>query len=306
VPDAVPDTVSDSVSDAAESGPSGNGSGAAAPVRREPSRADRDMRGYVRRQRQVERGLAIGVPVLIVLAWWGGTATGAIDTRFFPSPSTVWDTAWELIREGELQEQVWVTTKRVIPGFLLGVVTGGAVGVLLGVSRLSRAALEPTLSALYTVPKLAFLPALLLIFKFGDTPKILVVAITVFFFMWISTMTAVATVPAGYREALQSFGASRWQMFRHVLLPASLPQIFVAMRLSAGISVLTIVGVEFVQGGTGIGDLIWKSWQMFLPGRTYVGIVTVALFGLVFSMLIQLAGRRCTPWAPNERAIGPQ
>jgi sulfonate transport system permease protein len=264
------------------------------------------MRGYVRRRRQLERSLAVGVPVLIVLAWWGGTAGGAIDTRFFPSPSTVWDTAWELISDGELQDQVWVTTKRVVPGFLLGVVTGGAVGVLLGVSRLTRAALEPTLSALYTVPKLAFLPALLLIFKFGDTPKILVVAITVFFFMWISTMTAVATVPSGYREALQSFGASRWQMFRHVLLPASLPQIFVAMRLSAGISVLTIVGVEFVQGGTGIGDLIWKSWQMFLPGRTYVGIVTVALFGLVFSMLVQLAGRLCTPWAPNERAIGPQ
>jgi ABC-type nitrate/sulfonate/bicarbonate transport system permease component len=277
-----------------------------APVRREPGRADQDMRGYVRRQRRVERSLAVGVPLLLVLAWWGGTTTEAIDTRFFPSPSTVWDTAWELISDGELQEQVWVTTRRVVPGFLLGVVTGVAVGVALGVSRLARAALEPTLSALYTVPKLAFLPALLLIFKFGDTPKILVVAITVFFFMWISTMTAIATVSHGYREALQSFGATGWQMFRHVLLPASLPQIFVAMRLSAGVSVLTIVGVEFVQGGTGIGDLIWKSWQMFLPGRTYVGIITVALFGLVFSMIVQFIGRRCTPWAPDERVIGPQ
>lgn len=280
--------------------------GAPPPVRRVPGRADIDMRGYVRRQRRIERSLAVGVPVLIVLAWWGGTAGGAIDTRFFPSPSTVWDTAWELIREGELQDQLWATTRRVIPGFLLGVASGVAAGVLLGMSRLARAALEPTLSALYTVPKLAFLPALLLIFKFGDTPKILVVAITVFFFMWISTMTAIATVSAGYREALQSFGANRWQMFRHVLLPASLPQIFVAMRVSAGVSVLTIVGVEFVQGGTGIGDLIWKSWQMFLPGRTYVGIVAVALFGLVFSMIVQFMGRLSTPWAPNERVIGRQ
>jgi sulfonate transport system permease protein len=277
------------------------------PIVRQPGRAEVDSRRFHRRQRLVEVSLAITVPVVLVAVWeWGGHADW-YDTRFFPRPSRVWTTGVDLVRDGELPTEIWRTTKRILAGYALGVAVGFLAGVLLGMSRLVRAALEPTLNALYTVPKLALLPAfLLLLGTRNDNAKIALIAVTVFFFMWISTMAAIMTVSEGYREALVSFGANPWQLLRHVLLPASLPQVFVAMRLSAGVAVLSIVGVEFVTGGGGMGSLIWKSWQLFLPAKTYVGIVTVALMGLVFSVIVQWIGRRLTPWAPSQRVIGRQ
>lgn len=97
----------------------------------------------------------------------------------------------------------------------------------------------------------------------------------------------------------QSLRANRWQTFRHVVFPASLPQIFVALRLTAGASILVLVAVEFVQGQEGLGYLIWNSWSLFLADRMYVGIVVVAVAGALFTMLVAAVGRRVARWAPD-------
>ena len=136
-------------------------------------------------------------------------------------------------------------TRRILYGYLIGTASGIIVGFLTGAHRLLRAALEPLLSSLYTVPKLALLPIFLTVFGFGEKAIVMLIATTVFFFVWISTMAAVVGVADGYREAARSFGVSPWQMFRHVLWPASLPAIFVGMRIAAGVSVLMLIGVEF-------------------------------------------------------------
>src|SRR5207245_2099409 len=152
-----------------------------------------------------------------------------------------------------------------------------AVGLIMGMARTIRAAFEPLLTALFTVPKLALLPLLLLILGIGEAPKRFFIGITVFFFMWIATMTAIMSVSESYREPARAFGATRRKMLRHVLIPASLPQVFVGLRLCAGISVALMAYVEFLQGFDGIGHLIWYSWSLFLAARMYVGIVTVGL-----------------------------
>src|SRR5690606_23062789 len=132
----------------------------------------------VRRRRLLEISLAIAVPVVLIGLWeWGGYRDW-YDTRFFPRPSTIWSEGVDLIRDGKLQEEVWITTKRVLLGFGLGAVVGFLAGVILGMSRLTRAALEPTLNALYTVPKLALLPAFLLLFGTrNDNAKIVLIAV---------------------------------------------------------------------------------------------------------------------------------
>jgi sulfonate transport system permease protein len=171
----------------------------------------------------------------------------------------------------------------------------------MGSVRLLRRALEPTLDALYVVPKLALLPVLLNMFGLGEGPKVALVAVTVFFFVWIGTMTAVMAVPEGYRETGAAFGASRAQMFRHVLVPGALPQIVVSLRVAAGVAVLVIVAAEFIVGDSGLGYLIFNSRALFINDRMYVGIVVVALFGVAFSELIRALGRLVTPWAPQDR-----
>src|SRR5690606_28983107 len=103
------------------------------------SPADRNPRKHARRQRALEVALAIAVPVVLVGLWEIGGHRGWYDTRFFPRPWTVWSEAVELVRDGTLQEEVWITTKRVLAGFALGSVVGVIAGILLGVSRLTRA-----------------------------------------------------------------------------------------------------------------------------------------------------------------------
>jgi sulfonate transport system permease protein len=160
------------------------------------------------------------------------------------------------------------------------------------------------LDALYVVPKLALLPIFLNMFGLGEGPQIALVATTVFFFVWISTMAAVLAVPSGHRDAGQVFGASAWQMFRHVLLPASLPAVLVGARIAAGVAVLVIVASEQIAATNGLGHLIFDARALFQNDVMFVGIVCVAVLGVVFSELVRIAGRLLTPWAPRDRGRG--
>jgi sulfonate transport system permease protein len=269
---------------------------AAPTVVRRPGPEDLDPGRYRRRRRLLEQVLAWATPLVLLLLWQWASEAGALDDRFFPSPTTIWDAGVELFRDGQLMEDATASFRRVLLGFVLGCGLGIACGIPLGLSRLARAASEPLVYALWTVPKLALLPLLLLIFGLNETPIIVLIAINCFFLVLIPTMAAIRSVPHSYREAATSFRANRWDMLRHVIMPAALPQIFVALRLAAGASILVMVGAEFVQGRTGLGHLIWNSWSLFLADRMYVGIVVVAVSGALFTLLIATIGRKLTPW----------
>lgn len=268
-----------------------------------PGPEEVDPAGAARRRAIVEVGLAVAVPVVLFL-WWQLASSGHyLDPRTHPAPSTIFSTARDLIADGDLWSDTFVTMRRVVLGWTIGGVGGIALGLLMGANRLLRKALEPTLDALYVVPKLALLPVLLTIFGLGEGPKVALVSITVFFFVWISTMTAVMSVAEGYRETGQAFGTTRRQMFRHVLVPAALPQVLVGLRVAAGVAVLVIVAAEYIVGTDGLGYLIFNAHALGLNAEMYVGIVVVAVFGVAFAELIRQCGRRLVPWAPEDRAV---
>lgn len=265
-------------------------------VVRRPAAPDLDPARFRRRRRRLERFLAWTTPIALLLLWQFASQAGWMDERFFPPPTRIWEAAVELHRDGGLWEDAWASFRRVLWGFFLGCTLGVLCGIPLGLSRLARAATEPLVYALWTVPKLALLPLLLLIFGLNETPIIMLILINCFFLVLIPTMAAIRSVPHSYREAAMSFRASRWDMLRHVIMPAATPQIFVSLRLAAGASILVMVGAEFVQGRSGLGHLIWHSWSLFLADRMYVGIVLVAVSGALFTLLIGAVGRKLTPW----------
>lgn len=254
-----------------------------------------------RRRRTLELALAVTVPVVLILLWQLAADGSWIDDRVYPAPSTILSDGWDRAARGVLWPDVWATLKRVLGGYAIGTVSGYVLGLLMGSLALVRAALEPLLDALYVVPKLALLPVFLNMFGLGEGPQIALVAATVFFFVWISTMAAVLAVPAGHRDAGQVFGASPWQMFRHVLLPASLPAVLVGARIAAGVAVLVIVASEQIAADNGLGHLIFDSRALFQNDVMFVGIVCVAVLGVLFSELVRIAGRLLTPWAPRDR-----
>lgn len=262
----------------------------------EPSSAEIDPRRYRRQQRTLEVALGILAPTVLMVAWEICSRSGWIEPRFFPAPSRVWSTGLELAADGLLWTNLWASLRRMLVGFAIGCAAGVLAGLGLAMSRVARAALQPLIYALWTVPKLALLPLLLLIFGLGELPILTLIAISCFFLVLIPTTAALVSIPNSYREATDSFGATRMQMLRHVLIPGALPQIFVSLRVAAGASILVLVAAEFVQGNEGIGYLIWNSWSLFLADRMYVGIVVVALVGAAFTMLIGWIGSRLSPW----------
>jgi sulfonate transport system permease protein len=267
---------------------------------REPGPAERDPVRKNRIDRTLEIGLAVAVPVVFLALWQAAAHYGWIDGRLYPTPQDIARAGWDQFAHGEVRHDTWVTMRRTLIGWSIGSTIGLAMGTLMGSLRLVRKALEPSLDALYVVPKLALLPILMNIFKLGEGPVIALVAVTVFFFVWISTMAAVMAVPAGYRETGAAFGVSRWQMFRHVTAPAAAPQVVVGLRVAAGVAVLVIVAAEQIAAHDGLGYLIFHSRDLFLNEEMYVGIVVVALFGVLFAEAIRQVGRWLTPWARDD------
>jgi sulfonate transport system permease protein len=273
---------------------------------REPGPAETDPGRSRTRRRVLEISLAIAVPLVLILWWQLAVQQKWIDSRIYPAPQTIIEDGWERLVEGKLWPDIWATLKRVLPGFAIGSLAGYIVGLLTGSMPLVRAALEPMLDALYVVPKLALLPIFLSIFGLGEAPHIVLIAVTVFFLIWIQTMASVLAVPEGYREAATVFGAGRWQMYRHILIPASLPQVVVGLRLASGMAVLVIVASEGLASpdSNGLGYLIFNAKNIFDNRAMYVGIIVVAIVGVVFSEIVRFIGRLLTPWAPDRRGPG--
>ncbi|WP_306914645.1 MULTISPECIES: ABC transporter permease [unclassified Arthrobacter] len=267
-----------------------------------------DLQTAIKRVRRKERDLqlrdvllSILTPVLLVGLWEASARTGLIDARLFSPPSQIAAQAWEMATTGELLRHTGATVGRLVAGFAAGAIAGISVGLLMGVSRSLRAALGPTFTALYALPKIAILPLLLLIFGLTETPKILSVAISVFFVLQINTLAGIVQIDARILEAARAYKATGPKLFRHVLLPGAMPAIMTGLRVAAGMSVIVITAVEFVASNDGLGYIIWNSWQLFQPSKMYVGLIVVSLVGALVTGLILVLERVLIPWKYSNK-----
>lgn len=264
--------------------------------------AARSLRGRENRLRVRDLVLAIGTPILLLALWEVCARTGAIDARLFPAPSTIVAQGVSMIGDKKLLPDLSATLGRLALGMVIGSVLGTVLGIIMGMSRAINAALGPMFSALYALPKIAILPLLLLIFGLTETPKILAVTISVFFVMQINAVAGVRQIDPKIIEAARAYGAHGWTMFRSTILPGALPYIFSGLRVATGTAVIVVTAVEFVASNTGLGYLIWNSWQLFQPKQMYVGLITVALLGAVLTGLFVVLERLCLPWRRGRRS----
>ncbi|PFG38933.1 NitT/TauT family transport system permease protein [Georgenia soli] len=249
-----------------------------------------------RRLRMRDVLLAVLTPILLLAAWEGAARSGVLDARLFTPPTAIVGKAWEMVQDGTLWQHSIATVARLVAGLVAGSFFGVAFGLLMGVWRPLRAALGPTFTALYALPKIAILPLLLLIFGLTETPKVLSVAISVFFVVQINTLAGIVSIDARILEAARAYRATGWKLFRHVLLPGALPNIMTGLRVSAGMAVIVITAVEFVASNDGLGYLIWNSWQLFQPEKMFVGLIVVSLIGALVTGLVILLERALLPW----------
>lgn len=249
------------------------------------------LRGLTR-----ERVVSILSPLALLLLWEVLVRTRVLDVRFFPAPSQVVGTLVSLNLSGELPHDVLVSLARVAAGFALGASAGIALGLLMGVSRVIRAAVNPLVGTIYPIPKIAILPLVMLIFGLGEPSKYVIVAIGVFFLVLLNTAAGVMNIEKIYLDVGRNFGARRSDVLRTIALPGALPFIFTGLRLGWGTGLLLIVAAEFIAAKSGIGYLIWTSWQTFAVEEMYVGLITISALGLVSFALFDVLERWLIPW----------
>jgi NitT/TauT family transport system permease protein len=232
----------------------------------------------------------------ILLLWELCGRFGLLNPLFFPVPSLIAVAFLTMVADGEIQANLSLTLLRVFAGFLIGTIPGIIIGLLMGASEKIRLLLDPLVAATYPIPKLAIFPLLMIIFGIGELSKIMAIAIGCFFIVLINAMAGVKNINKVYFEVAKNYGASKGQLFTRVILPASLPMIFTGIRLALGMSLIVVVGVEFVSANYGIGALIWNAWQTFEIEKLYVGIFLCAILGILFTVVLKRIEARVTPW----------
>ena len=197
---------------------------------------------------------------------------------------------------GELETNTLVTLWRVFAGFVIGSVPGIAVGLLMAMFRPVRIFFDPLIATLFPIPKIALMPLLLLVFGFGDASKIALVVIAVFFPVVVNTYVGAANIERIYWDVAKNYGASQSVIFRRIVFFGALPMIFAGLRIALAVSFIVLVAAEFVATKTGIGYLIWNSWELMEVDVMFVGIVTVGVLGLIATVILREIERKVIPW----------
>jgi NitT/TauT family transport system permease protein len=250
----------------------------------------------MRRRRTAELALTIAAPVVLLLIWEILSRTRTIDPLFWPPPSTLWGTVKTLFMEKDLLGDIEISLLRILGGFVIGTIPGVALGLAMGLFWPVRVFFMPIAAAIYAVPKIAVLPLVIIIFGIGETSKVMIVAVSIFFLVALNTMSGVLEIDRSYRDVAMNLGASRWELFWTVALPGALPAIFTGMRLSLGFALIVIVGTEFLAADKGIGYMIWQSYQTLRIQQMFVGLIITGIMGWGLTLLLNLIEHLVMPW----------
>jgi ABC-type nitrate/sulfonate/bicarbonate transport system permease component len=243
-----------------------------------------------------ERTISIVSPLILLALWEICARTGIVDVRFFPAPSNVIRHLVEMVGTGDLWRHLAASLYRLIVGFFVGCVPAIVIGLAIGLYRPVRAALDPLISATYPIPKSSLLPLILLIFGLGESSKIAMVAIGVFYPVVINTAAGVRQIAPIFLDVGHNFGASRFNMFRTVALPGALPLIMTGVKLGAGMGLVLIAIAEMVGAKSGLGYMIWNAWELFDVQTMYVGLFVIAIIGFLLNTGFDMLERVIVPW----------
>ena len=253
-----------------------------------------------------DRWLSLASPLVLILLWEALSTARILDPRLFSAPSAVGLALVQLLQSGELLRHTSITIARVLVGFVAGAVPAVLLGMLMGIWRPARLAVEPLAAAIYPIPKIALVPLFIVIWGIGETSKIAIIAFSIFFLVLLNTVAGVLAIDPRYFEVGRNLGARRWNLYWTVALPGALPSIMTGMKLGMGFALTVIVGTEFLNPREGVGALIWLSKEAFRIDDMFVGLIVVAVIGWLFSLILDEFDRRIIPWRPAPRSSEPE
>ena len=260
-----------------------------APVLQQSSEPAESVAAPSRLSRYARPMLGLLLPLIVALGWelvvWLGWSNG----RLVPPPSRVFATLADLARSGELIRHIGATLWRVGLGFAFGVVAGTLLGAISGYWSLARRLLDPTVQALRAIPSLAWVPLFILWLGIFETSKIALIAVGVFFPVYLGVMGAILSVDRKIVEVGRTFRLSGPAMIRRILLPAVLPAYVVSLRVGLGLGWMFVVAAELMGASEGLGYLLLDGQQLGKPAQILAAIVIFAILGKASDWLIEIA-----------------
>ncbi len=241
-------------------------------------------------------------PLAALALWEAAVAAGALRASTLPPPSRLAVRLVALFGGGDLWEHLLVTLGRLGASFALAAAPAIALGLALGMWRTLRLALDPILTALYAIPKIALLPLVMLVLGVGEKALVATATITGFLQMTVSTMGGVMAVERTVLEAGRNYGATGWRQFRYVLLPAALPEIFTGMRIGLGLTLVLVIAVELTAAQEGLGAFLWTAGQTLAVENLFSGFVVIGVLGLALTRGLDRVGDRIMPWRQRASA----
>ena len=249
----------------------------------------------------IPRTLAVALGLAsfaLVLALWAALSYGgAVSSFFLPSPGKVAGALYTLFHDQNFAADVWASTRRIMLGFLLSAVIGIPLGIAIGSFRIVQAFFEPIIAAVRYMPASAFIPLLIIWFGIYENEKIAVIFIGVFFPLTLLIADVSANVPKELVQIAYTLGASRWQVFWRVLLPASWPGIVDNLRIGVGWAWTYLIVAELVAAETGIGHMILSASRFLRTDEIIAGILTIGALGLLTDAIFRWLYRILFPYA---------
>jgi NitT/TauT family transport system permease protein len=232
----------------------------------------------------------------LVLIWQFAQQLGIPRVSELRPPTEIIATSIDLLGSPKFWQACAKSLTRISAGFLLAQLIGIPLGILMATSRGTFNSIFPITEILRPIPPVAWIPISIIFWPTREMSTIFIVFLGAFWIVLLNTIGGASTIDPAYRRAALSLGSSRWHLLRYIILPATLPSIVTGMVIGMGICWEMVVAAEMIAGDTGLGYLLWQSFEINATAQVIVCMVSIGIAGFVSSAIIRKVGQLLTPW----------
>lgn len=245
--------------------------------------------------------LALIIPLIIVLLWWRVTSSGTIAEGILPKISSVGNAFVDMVKSGQLKEDLGVSISRVLKGFFASAIFGILLGSLIGMFRTVRELLLPMITVIRQIPMIAWIPLIILWVGIGEGSKVVIIVLAAFFPILVNTESGISSTPQSYLEVAKLYKINSWERFTRVYLPHALPQMLVGLKLGLGVSWMAVVAAELIAATSGLGYRLSNARSMMRSDVVIVCMIIIGIVGVLMDKTIGILFAQLTPWKKLEK-----
>lgn len=235
--------------------------------------------------------------IVVILSFWETLSRmHLLNQLILPAPSTIFITFTHMSLSGELLIDIISSLKRVLIGFAIALFIGIPLGLFLGINKQAKSIVSPFINFFRPIPPIAWIPLAILWFGVGDHLSYFITMIAAFFPIFLNTLTGAENVSREHLDVARCFGANKFMVLFHVIIPSSLPHILSGIRVGIGFSWMAVVAAEIVTSFSGLGYLITVGQQMLRLDQVIVGMIAIGLMGLLMDNSLVLIKNKFVKW----------